>query len=578
MSRPTGLLIPLVLMGVAVAPALAQETVLVGEGSSMVFLANYADPGPIDWTAETFPDGSWTAGLYGVGYDTPAGSNPLITTNVAAGAFSVFTRAEFTITDVNTVTNLFLRADWDDGIAAWINGMEVHRSRQMPPSPGALLWNTPATLHESSNNTPPSFGDLIDVSAALPLLHNGTNILAIGVWNGTLPSSDLVLVPEFTMNVPVAPRGPYLQTGTDTGIIVRWRTSAATDSRVEVTPDGGSTSTVDEPVVTTEHIVPLTGLAPGTKHFYTVGSTTAVVAGGDADHFFWTAPIPGTRQPIRVWALGDSGTANANAEAVRDAYEVYAGSRYTDVWLMLGDNAYPIGTDDQYQAAVYDMYPGTLRQSPLWATLGNHDGVTSHSLPFPPYGPYYNMFSFPAAAEAGGQPSGTEAYYSFDYGNIHFVGLNSQDVDRSPAGAMLTWLEWDLMNTTQDWIVAFWHHPPYTKGSHDSDNVADSGGRLFDMRENALPILEDWGVDLVLTGHSHSYERSLLLDGHYDISTTLIPAMQLDDGDGQIEGDGAYQKLGSGPVGHQGAVYIVGGSSGQLSGGTLDHPVMIASL
>ena len=56
---------------------------------------------------------------------------------------------------------------------------------------------------------------------------------------------------------------------------------------------------------------------------------------------------------------------------------------------------------------------------------------------------------------------------------------------------MLTWLEADLASTAQDWIIAYWHHPPYSKGSHDSDDVADSGGRMTDMRANVVPILDD---------------------------------------------------------------------------------------
>ena len=65
---------------------------------------------------------------------------------------------------------------------------------------------------------------------------------------------------------------------------------------------------------------------------------------------------------------------------------------------------------------------------------------------------------------------------------------------------MLAWLEMELDSTLQEWIIAFWHHPPYTKGSHNSDLAADSGGRLFAVRENVVPILETRGVDLVLTG------------------------------------------------------------------------------
>jgi hypothetical protein len=101
---------------------------------------------------------------------------------------------------------------------------------------------------------------------------------------------------------------------------------------------------------------------------------------------------------------------------------------------------------------------------------------------------------------------------------------------------------------------------------------------MRDMRENVLPILEGWGVDLVLTGHSHSYERSVFLDGHYDVSATLTPAMMLDAGDGRIDGDGAYEKPTAGLAPHEGTVYVVAGSSSQLGGGTLDHPAMFLSL
>src|SRR5690606_119797 len=114
--------------------------------------------------------------------------------------------------------------------------------------------------------------------------------------------------------------------------------------------------------------------------------------------------------------------------------------------------------------------------------------------------------TFPTAGEAGGVPSGTEKYYSFDYGNVHFICLDSMSSDRSSTGPMATWLREDLESTTQDWVIAFFHHPPYSKGSHNSDNPTGSDRELLEMREGILPILEAGGVDLVLSGHSHSYE------------------------------------------------------------------------
>ena len=96
------------------------------------------------------------------------------------------------------------------------------------------------------------------------------------------------------------------------------------------------------------------------------------------------------------------------------------------------------------------------------------------------------------------------------------------------------------------------------------------------MREVFNPVVEDYGVDLVLTGHSHSYERSMLINGHYGLSTTFVPAtMARDTGDGDPGGGGAYQKI---AIPNQGAVYAVAGSSGKISGGSLDHPVMVTNL
>jgi hypothetical protein len=239
---------------------------------------------------------------------------------------------------------------------------------------------------------------------------------------------------------------------------------------------------------------------------------------------------------------------------------------------MLGDNAYSDGTDSEYQAAVFDMYAAMLRKSVLWPAFGNHDGHSASSRL--QTGVFYDIFTLPADGDAGGIASGTEAYYSFDYANIHFICLNSHDMPREPDGEMLTWLQNDLTANAMDWTIAFWHHPPYSKGSHDSD----SEGRLSEMRSNALPILEDGGVDLVLTGHSHSYERSYLLDGHYGPSSTLTDSMIINRGDGRTDGDGVYHKHTPGPAGHEGAVYVVAGSSGKTSGGSLNHPAMYVSL
>ena len=213
-------------------------------------------------------------------------------------------------------------------------------------------------------------------------------------------------------------------------------------------------------------------------------------------------------------------------------------------------------------------YPTILRQSSLWLTIGNHDtagsGSPGHEIP------YFKNFTLPQNGEAGGIASGTEDYYSFNYGNIHFVCLDSMTSDRTSGSAMLTWLNYDLAANSKQWLIAFWHHPPYSKGTKDSDD----DGTSIEMRQNVLPILEQYGVDLVLTGHAHNYQRSFLIDRHYGKSTTLTSDMKKNAGNGRPSENGAYYKPTNFVAPHEGTVYVVAGSSGQATNAVLPHPAM----
>lgn len=371
-----------------------------------------------------------------------------------------------------------------------------------------------------------------------------------------------------------AARAPYLQGVTPTSIIVKWKTQEKTTGKVWLgTAPSDLGRVVEDRSKTRNHEVLLSELLPETTYYYAINPPDGMLGGREADHFFKTAPLPGRSKQTRIWVIGDSGTGNAPAKAVRDAYLSYTGSRQTDVWLMLGDNAYPKGRERDYQSALFDVYPGLLRNTPLWPTIGNHDlGKDIRNY----FGekPYFNIFTLPASGEAGGVASGTEAYYSFDYGNTHFICLDSNWSNRSPESAMLAWLKDDLAANRLEWVIAYWHHPPYSKGSHDSDTEK----RMIEMRENALPILEEGGVDLVLSGHSHAYERSYLINGYYGSSGTLRKGMILDSGDGRPDGSGPYIKSGKREEANKGAVYVVAGSAGRTGGGTLNHPAMFTSL
>jgi hypothetical protein len=401
----------------------------------------------------------------------------------------------------------------------------------------------------------------------------GEHRLAVRIFDaagssGLVGSATTMIAGERAEVAAIRLRGPYLQSPSPTTMTVRWRGTLPAVGSVVATPvAGGQPVVAAEPAATAEHEVRITGLASGSDYRYALRVDSTPIPGGPWT--FRTLPPAGTAAPLRIWVIGDSGTGNANARKVYEAYRRVTGEHRTDLWLMLGDNAYNNGTDVEYDRAVFAMYPEMLATVPLFATIGNHDGHTADSAT--QSGPYYEGFTLPKGGECGGMPSGTEAYYAFDIGDIHVVCLDSYETPRAVDGSMHRWLEQDLAQTRQPWLIAFWHHPPYTRGSHDSDRERD----LTEMRENFLPLLERHGVDLVLTGHSHSYERSFAIDGHYGTSNTFDPAKHV-----RIPGDGdamPYAKAG-GLSAHGGTVHIVAGSSGKISGGPLDHPAMVRSL
>jgi hypothetical protein len=392
-------------------------------------------------------------------------------------------------------------------------------------------------------------------------------------------------------------RGPYLQLATPESMVIVWRTQGPTQPSVRVgeTPEalerqiGADAITLrvsmdvdagedvprlyKEPAEdaakrdprdrdpstapgTYQYEAHIVGLEPGTTYYYAVYDGERRLSGGDEDHHFTTSPPPGSKPSLRLWVVGDSGTGGRDQRRVYEALQGFLREtdREIDAYLHMGDMAYPDGTDREFQLTFFDIYQPTLRNTVCWPTMGNHEGHTSRGMLG--FGPYYDAYVVPMAAEAGGVASGTEAYYSFDIANIHFVCLDSHDLDREPTGAMAQWLVADLEQAQADWLIAFFHHPPYTKGSHDSDRE----GQLIEMRTHIMPILESGGVDLVLAGHSHVYERSMLIDGAYSTPTTA-EGVVLDDGDGNPNGDGSYHKS-EGLNPHEGTVAVVSGHGG----------------
>ncbi len=376
-------------------------------------------------------------------------------------------------------------------------------------------------------------------------------------------------------------RGPYLQCATPQGVSIVWRLRVEGSPSIRFgtranqldqtfpasqiitrwteddQPSNATTPPLDAaPSGTRQMEATLTGLAPDTLYHYAIYHGTERLTPETPGYTFRTLPLPGTARDGLFWIVGDSGTGNSVQLKVHTAMRDWLKkeNRTLDGYLHVGDMAYGSGLDSEFQGYFFESYQDTLSNTICWPAMGNHEG--RHSDGKTGIGPYYDAYLTPTNAQSGGLPSGTEAYYSFDFGRIHFICLNSHDLPRDPAGTMAQWLKADLEKTKADWLIAFWHHPPYTKGSHDSDKEQ----QLIEMRSLIMPIMESGGVDLVLTGHSHIYERSMLMDGAY-ATPTIAENVILNDGDGSPSGAGAYQKS-EGLNPNEGAIQIVAGHGG----------------
>ena len=408
----------------------------------------------------------------------------------------------------------------------------------------------------------------------------------------------MLLLPSLAAPEAVFSRGPYPQMPSTSGVTIVWRTRSIMLPEVRVgtaakkmdrvynidriparraAADGPSTegtrALAAAPAGTTQFEAAITGLLPDTKYYYGVYDAGKLLTPDDGTCTFHTLPPPGKARPCTFWVVGDSGTATESQRDVQRAFLKWREKTRTpvDFYMHVGDMAYTKGLDSEFQFAFFDIYGETMRGLPCWPAMGNHEGGASKGLTAT--GPYFDAYVCPAAGECGGLASGTEAYYSWDFGRVHFICLDSHDLPRTATGPMAEWLKADLEKAQADWIIAYWHHPPYTKGSHNSDTDKD----LIPMRENILPIVESGGVDLVLTGHSHIYERSFLIDGAYTTPTTA-PNFVLDDKSGDPGGQGPYHKR-PGTLPHEGTLQIVAGHGGQaLARKDEPHPLMRRSI
>jgi len=186
--------------------------------------------------------------------------------------------------------------------------------------------------------------------------------------------------------------------------------------------------------------------------------------------------LPSKDGSVKFAIIGDTGTGSSKQQDIADFMVRYREIFPYEFVLLLGDNLYGTETPADYKKKFSDVYQKLLdNKIKFYATLGNHDEPNER---------FYEDFNM----------NGKE-YYRFSKGNVAFYSLNSNYMDKK----QLEWLESELAKDTAEWKIAFCHHPPYSSGSkHGSDKS---------LREVVEPLFVKYGVNVVLTGHDHFYER-----------------------------------------------------------------------
>jgi acid phosphatase type 7 len=279
-------------------------------------------------------------------------------------------------------------------------------------------------------------------------------------------------------------RAPYLQQVTDGAAEILWTADGLTDPQVTAHRAGQDAPITAPAAVDPSAVLPrgeqyvarLGGLAPATTYCYEVRDGARRLAGPFG---FTTAPGPGA-YPIRLVAFGDMGWRSGDQSAVLAQM-----SRVEfDLALLAGDTAYPEGTLAEFEHGLFSVYAPLMRSAPFFPASGNHEYLTAAAAPF------RQVFSLP---ENGG-PEGRERWYSFDWGDLHVVVLDSEML----VPAQARWLEADLARTRAPWVIAIFHRAPFSSGEHGPD---------LPTRKAFVPILTRHRVPLVITGHEHDYER-----------------------------------------------------------------------
>ena len=195
--------------------------------------------------------------------------------------------------------------------------------------------------------------------------------------------------------------------------------------------------------------------------------------------------LPLREGTLRFAVIGDSGTGARRQYEIGQTMADFRQLFPFEFVIMLGDNIYGSDTPDDYRRKFELPFKPLLDAGvKFYACLGNHDNTNQR---------FYKLFNMDG-----------QRFYTFKpKGGIRFFALDSNYIDKE----QLDWLERELKSSESEWKIAFFHHPLYSSGEFH--------GPSKDKRKVLEPLFRKYGVNVVLSGHEHFYERIRPQNGIY---------------------------------------------------------------
>jgi hypothetical protein len=240
-----------------------------------------------------------------------------------------------------------------------------------------------------------------------------------------------------------------------------------------------------EATATRGHALRIGPLAADTSYTYRLRTGAgALLAEGT-----FTTPPPAGKRAVVFAATSDSGWPGGSEAAVAGAMR----AAQPEVVIHAGDVVYPHGELEGYRPNFFDPFARLLAGAAFFPGIGNHDCETASGQV------WEDVFTTPANG-----PEGSERYYSFDWGDVHFLALDVVSTSYGRGSRQWSFADADLAAAAGAWKVVYLHYPPYSAGPSGGNN---------EIRRELLPLFEARRVDLVVSGHDHGYQRFAARNG-----------------------------------------------------------------